>query len=224
MNGPTSERRRRRIYDPAVLVAIERGVAQGLTAARIEEKLKEDEGLEGKATPSARTIRDIATRLTPEDESEAWTLATDDGDETQFLLRVLRQVIWMSNGKWRQLSVAEARVLKLIRKATWDLDLDEITAYLTARRYVSLLARGESTADLDAYLAFAPWVFDQEQEDSGDGGFINAPAYQRGVAERWFENRNFQFAEELDAFLRERRVMPEADESAGSEEQAREQA
>jgi hypothetical protein len=192
-------RRRRRNWAPEVLFEIERLNAFGVSAPKIQEAMDRDPALNALGVPGERTIRNIIADLPSGDGSGRWSIADDDGDEIRFLLEVLRHVIQMSNGKMRNLSIAEAKVLRVIAKAAPD--LEPVFAYLTARRYVAQQEKKESTFDLDAYLAFQPWVQGGEADAAEDREYVNLPAYQRGVKEGWFENRDLQFSGEIRDFL-----------------------
>lgn len=184
---PVRRRKRGRSVDPEVLTAIEALELRGLSAKTIEESLQRDEKLAGMHIPSRRSILNIIKDLQPRDGTEPWSFVSDDGDEVRFVLDVLRDVIQISSGKRRRLSVAEAGLLKRIHQVAPD--LGTFATYLTTRRYLAAGAREESTDDLDAYLAFAPWLDHMKAKTGGKARTDESP-YSNGVACGWFENRH----------------------------------
>jgi hypothetical protein len=121
----------------------------------------------GPRSISLSTVRRVITEI-GEDESAPWSAMEADPDEAELVLPVLRAVIQNAIvvGRPLRLSQAEAVAISHIRAVTgeavplWDV-LQLATAY----------AHGLiDPADLDAFLAFRPWV-----------GADEAAAYERAV-------------------------------------------
>ena len=169
----TKRGRRKRNTPPQIVAAIEEAGARGLKSPAIEVELQLDGRFESSELPSGRTIRDILSELAAL-ESAPWTLADEDDAETPFLLDVLREVYRMSKGGRRHLTSTEAEMLKRIGRAAPC--IPPYQAFLLARSYLLRQVREETTADLDAFLAFRPF--------SGKTGVVEE--YSRAVEDGWF--------------------------------------
>lgn len=122
--------------------------------AQIRRGLERQKGFEGRL-PSAKTFETIVKRIRGAGDSTApWHLS--DGNEGALILPVLAEVIANTMGERRHLTEAEAGWICRVRRAAPDLS-PLFAAYQLARVYLSRNARDVPTADLDAFLAFAPW-------------------------------------------------------------------
>lgn len=191
-----AQRRRPREVDPDIMAAVEAEAAKGFGGKAILERLTVSPAFKGRALPSLRTIQSIVADLTVADSSGEWSLADDEdeGAEAAFVLEVIRVLTTWSEGTRRAITHQEARWLRRIHRAVND--LDPLAAYLLTRAYVRAQQRGEPTSDLDLYLAFAPWRFDQAAEDSGEGGWVNLPAYREAVDKKWLRDERGAFSRE----------------------------
>lgn len=185
--GITSKKRTKRIrvrtIAPDVLERIvELGIGRGIAGTEVHRRLQDDQRYTARL-PSLRTVQDIIRQHTPRATSAAWVLAdvdeptdmTDTGpDEIPFVMDVLAAVIAITSGRQNTISLAEVKwVVKLHRAAP---DLPRWGVYRLARRYLLCQERNEFTADLDAFLAFAPWRSQKRWE-----------LYLRGVRDAWFK-------------------------------------
>jgi len=126
----------------------------------VEEAKSEEAGFTENDVPSLRTVQSIVSEYTPRQPQDPWSLADARGDEAELVMPVLQEVIEDTEGRVCQVTTVEAEWIAAIRRlerepypkglSFWDI-------YLVAREYVLLKERGEPTAGVDAYLAFAPW-------------------------------------------------------------------
>lgn len=107
--------------------------------------------------PSERTIRDILAELRGVDDGEPWAFpaAVPDAIDAALVLPVLARLMQSSRGGRRGVTVGEARWITAIRRAAPG--LDPRVAFELAREYLLAAAGKADRADLDAFLAFAPW-------------------------------------------------------------------
>jgi len=169
-NGNMRQQRRRRSLDPAVLTAIHESAVLGTSAAQIHAQLVDEFG---EWVPSVRTVQDIVKEVKVHDSSDRWSLVNSDPGTVGIVLPVLAAVIRRSKGR-RFLTTAEARWVVRVRKAAPD--LPAIAIYQLARLYMQRQESGHSVADLDSFLAFAPWR---------GRAFWNS--YKEAAEERWIE-------------------------------------
>jgi len=148
-------RRRGRPHIPdEIQVEIERLAYLEVPSAEIEKRLKQKFG--EAVAPSLRTIQRLVAKLTPTDPSSPWSLADAEGDDAELILPVLASVIEKTEGERQHLTRAEADWIERIRRAAPDLP-PTVELFWLARDYILRTEREESTADIDAFLAFAPW-------------------------------------------------------------------
>lgn len=156
-------RRRRRIakeaYDAIYRYVRERGITN---AAAIHEALKRE--LPADKVPAERTVRNVVRELLPPAPSGPWEPGLDnDPEDVALVLEAWSKAISMG---WQDEPVQEkplwvipnydmAEWIAWVRRG-WP-DLDPALSVFMAVDYWSRRESGRSTADLDAYLAFAPW-------------------------------------------------------------------
>jgi hypothetical protein len=158
--------------DRDVREAIERLALDGYRPAEILRRLPD---LVGEANvPSSRVVQGIARRVTPRDTSEDWGVASDPREDAGVLLPFLAELLPATDGHIRTLTQKEAEMIARLLRAVPD--LPAFTAYHLARDYMARTEHGQASADLDAYLAFAPW------RPGGAERHINA--WERG----WFQS------------------------------------
>lgn len=132
---------------------IEALALRGWTPASIHRHLTRQPKFRSRA-PSARTIQRIVKALSPHDPSGPWSLGDDDVDAA-LVLPTLATVIEETDGRKLQLTRAEVSWVARIRRVAPD--LEPWDAYVVAVQYMLCLEYGDSTTELDAWLAFAPW-------------------------------------------------------------------
>lgn len=139
--------------DRAICEAIERLALDGFRPAEIHRRLP---GLLGtNDVPTLRTVQNIARQVTPRDTSEDWGVATDASEDAAVLLPFLASITERTDGRIRRLTRNEAAMVARLLRAVPDLPAE--TAFRLARDYLGRMEHGQDAADLDAFLAFAPW-------------------------------------------------------------------
>lgn len=135
---------------------------EGVTnAAEIYRYLERKFTGTGVPVPSERSIRNLVRELVPPDPSGPWAPGPDnDPREDALILTTLaeRPRRWPDRwaGKdWLAITNEHARWLVWLRTG-WP-DIDPLVALALAAEYRARREAGRETADLDAYLAFAPW-------------------------------------------------------------------
>jgi hypothetical protein len=120
------------------------------------------------ATPTDRTVENIAREVTPRDSSGDWS-PTDSDNPMPQLREVLATVIERTEGRKRHLTKREAETTG--RLLAFAPDVPPWQAYVLARWYLAEREANAPTEDLDEWLAFAPWQ---------DGGARYERAFERG--------------------------------------------
>lgn len=154
-------RRRRRRFPDAVYQAIHRMVREeGITnAAQVHQRLV---AAFPDTAPTERTVRTVVRELLPPDPSGAWQPGPDDEpEEAARVLAAMAAVAARGKGepRWQPLSRERARWVAWVLTG-WP-DLDPLVGVVLATDYWARRSAGRSTADLDAFLAFAPWRSDR---------------------------------------------------------------
>jgi len=149
-------KRRRRNIDPNVYDEIHRRVREGsfTNAAELHRELQRQFP---DSAPSERTVRDIVKELTPSDASGQWQPGPDtDPEEAALVLKAIAecQIRW-KDARPLKVSNDRAKWLAWLLKG-WP-DLDPGVALVLATDYWVRREAGDSTDDLDGFLAFAPW-------------------------------------------------------------------
>ncbi|MGE0541497.1 MAG: helix-turn-helix domain-containing protein [Dehalococcoidia bacterium] len=148
--------KRKRYIDGDVQAAIEE-LAQDQptwTATQIYRQLEQREELRGRL-PTVRTVQTIVKDVRPRDTSAAWSLAIAGPDEAAAVLPVLAAVVESTRGEVRTLTQREAGWIAKLRAVAADLPARE--TYRLARLFIAREDRSEPSADLDLFIAFAPW-------------------------------------------------------------------
>lgn len=147
--------RRRRYWPAAIVETIEEKIAEGWSAKQIREYLEGDPALEEyKKRPDTRTIQRMISERAA-DESGSWEPEPAAEIDPAAAFPVLSEVVRRTEGRVSHLSRLEARWVSTLLAARANLPPWE--TYRLARLYIWRRQRGEPTADLDAFLAFAPW-------------------------------------------------------------------
>jgi hypothetical protein len=102
--------------------------------------------------PARRTVERHVAAVTPR-AAEPWVWCDDD--DAPVVLEALAEVIHRTDGRKVQFSRGEAAWVARVRRAVPDLPC--YPAYLLARAYLLREEAEEQAADLDGFLAFAPW-------------------------------------------------------------------
>ena len=144
--------KRRRYIPRDVQEAIEERADGGYSPKQIEDELSQDADFADRL-PTIRTIQNIvAERLR---EPDAWRIDAAPEVDPSAAFTVLSELIKLTSGRVAQLSHIEACWITTLRHLRSDLPSWHV--YRLAREYILRRQRKESTADLDAFLAFAPW-------------------------------------------------------------------
>lgn len=168
----------RRLH-PHLQNVVKQEALAGLTPTEIVRQLETEKAkaqLEkwGCAVPSLRSVQRIVASMAAKEPSVPWRLADADALEPEarrVVLDALAQLILRSKGRRTSLTVAEADWVARLHDVAPE--LGGWNLHVLAREY---LARGkDSTADLDAVLAFRPWhddaSFDRYQR-AFDAGWL----------------------------------------------------
>ena len=146
---------RRRYIAAETQDAIEELIDGAYSPKQIEEKLHGDEEFKSlpRPLPTLRTIqRMVAEKL---DESGPWELDPTPDIDSVAAFAVLSEVIRHTEGRVSRLSRLEARWVTALVALRGELPAWEV--YRLAREYILRRQQKQTTADLDAFLAFAPW-------------------------------------------------------------------
>ena len=138
--------------------AVQRLAIKGRTPKEIERELRVDEGIAGLDVPTLRTIQRMVADITPDDPTGPWTLADAAGEDAEKILPGLREAIELG----KTLTKQEAEWVLKISLAAPEIDSAEL--YRLARVYRWRLHVGMPIDDLDAYLAYRPWMGREERE------------------------------------------------------------
>ena len=160
---------------------------------QIHKELKRQERF-SERVPSLRQIQRLKAKLSASAPSSPWSLMDGNGEaDSVLVLPVLAAVIEETKGRKTGLTKAEAESITRIRRVAPD--CDHWYAYVLARLYLLREQAKMPSADIEAYLAFAPWRGTQE-----------AQAYQQALEEGWVSNVPYMsssvFREFEVAFLR----------------------
>jgi hypothetical protein len=139
-------------------------------------RLAKQEGWPNWKLPSLRTIQRISKKAGPSNPSEPWRIEDSPAPEARLLLDFVAEVTTQTQGRVSRLSSREApwiaRLLQLGPPMEWANTL------MLARHYAELRESGRSTAELDAFLAFAPWRDEDHLRtfiDALDNGWLGEP-------------------------------------------------
>jgi hypothetical protein len=120
-----------------------------------------------KSYPSLRTVqRLVAWHRGADDPSGPWKILEAPPAHVAAVLPILAEVIKRSEGRTTTVTQAEAGAI--VRVQAVAPSLDPHTVYFLAAIYVSRTAHAQSTADLDLYLGFQPWLSHERLVDYED--------------------------------------------------------
>lgn len=146
--------------DPLVIEAIQAlALITHKTGGAIYSELKARPELAGFKF-SLKTVERVVKDMRPaQEKSEIWSLADSDGADSRRILRVLAYVIIESKHRVTFFTKMEAEwVLRLSYAAP---GLDALRIWLLGKLYqIRLTRETPNTQDLDAYVAFRPWIND----------------------------------------------------------------
>jgi hypothetical protein len=150
-------RRRRRNIDPDLEKWIEAQARRGIPPIEIYRQMTEgDQWKHLENLPLLRTVQSMAQEQRFVDKSGPWSVADEDfsPEDARLILEVFADVIAF-NHKKHVFTKAEAAWVLKVRRIAPRLYLDRVWEF--ARAYMLAESKGESTAGLDALLAFMPW-------------------------------------------------------------------
>ncbi len=148
---------RRSRQDVELLAAVELLMDEGHEPAAIHrelERMKAADELRA-VVPSLRTIERLVKTIRSQDKSAPWSLMSDDTGDSRLILDALAAIVRTTEGRVVSITRAEATALMKVNRSAPELDL--MSQWRLARRYVARVASGIATADLDLLMAFAPW-------------------------------------------------------------------
>ncbi len=176
MNAPPGRRKTHEAFEEA----IEELALLGFSVSQIERELRATveaiarrDGWDSWQVPSRRTIQRIFRRTKPSDSSGAWRIEDSPPDDARVLLDFLAELITSTEGRIAGITRREADWILRLRRLGPPVATAE-TLHL-ARHYATLRELGKSTADLDTFLAFAPWLSSE-----------NLEAYFAAIDSQWF--------------------------------------
>ena len=132
---------------------LELAIVQGLSATEIHRELL---SVGNAQVPHLRTIQRWVKEMARRNDSQPWSLSGSDILEAREVIPVLEVVIIRSRGEIRTVSQAEARWIGLIAASAPS--LHKWSVWVLARLYEMRANQGTSFQDLDAFLAFTPWI------------------------------------------------------------------
>lgn len=156
--------------DPDVRERIEELALAGWGPSAIERELLASD-LASRSV-GIRTIQTIVSAVRRTDDSGPWSSATGTPEELATALPVLASL--REHTLIGRLTVDEVRALS--RLAAYAPELPELTRFWIARRMVAARQSDESMAELDYFLAFAPWR---------DGGKRYSEAFVEGRVQKF---------------------------------------
>ena len=110
-----------------------------------------------------RPVECMAKEANARDTSGTWELGdSESGEDARLILEVLTEIIDWSYGKQQHFTKGEAMWILKIRKAAPDLDM--LRAWLLAILYRTRETLEIETADLDHFVASAPWRSDEARD------------------------------------------------------------
>jgi hypothetical protein len=115
------------------------------------------------STPHLRTIQRWAREMVRRKDSQTWSLSESDILEAREVIPVLEVVIVRSAGGIRTVSQSEARWIGLV--AACAPSLHKWHVWVLARLYEITANQDGSFQELDAFLAFTPWIDRQAFEN-----------------------------------------------------------
>lgn len=155
------QRGKKRRLSPRVLARLAEHWRLGATPSSALREIETDADLKA-AAPSIRTVQDIFREFTesaaheqPANPGDIATIADFPADAAGFLLDVLRATIERPIDARAYLTKAEVDSVAHVYRAAKT--IPPWLAAEFARKYVKRGEGGETTSDLDAFLAYRPW-------------------------------------------------------------------
>ena len=136
-------------------------IAEQRRLGKSPEEIQRELDKQGLPAPDSRHIRRIIDEVLARDRSQPWSLAKAAPTEAASVPSVLAELIIRSEGRRSDVTEKEAEWITRIRLAAPDFDLWAV--YMMAHNYMVRTERGETTADLDTFLAFAPWRGEEQR-------------------------------------------------------------
>lgn len=156
---------------------------RGYTASQIAKELPAAAGKLGMKAPSLRTIQRIVSRAKPPDRSGPWQIEESSPDDAREVLDFIAQMTLETKGDMWWVSRQEATWIARLRRLSPQLASEDVSFLTTLRlvyTYISRREIGESTRDLDAFLAFAPWEglgATERYVDAVEKQYVSPPPY-----------------------------------------------
>jgi len=138
-----------RLYEQVLELAI----VHDLSATKIHRELL---SVGDAQIPHLRTIQRWVRDMARRSDSQTWTLSESDILEAREVIPVLEVIIVRSRGHIRTVSRAEGRWIGLIAASAPS--LHKWSVWVLARLYEMRANQEGSFQDLDAFLAFTPWI------------------------------------------------------------------
>jgi len=113
--------------------------------------------------PHLRTIQRWVREMARRNDSVDWSIGDSDILEAREVIPVLEAIIIRSGGEIRAVTKSEARCIGLIGASAHG--LDKWRTWILARLYQMREYQGGGFDDLDAFLAFTPWIDSQAYEN-----------------------------------------------------------
>lgn len=162
-------------------------VIERRSARQTERQLDIDFAGTGHDTPRWREIQYYIRANRPADSTDPWVSWKEPPEDAVLVFPVLAEILRLTEGRVGQITTAMADMIVWVHTATrgrlnkQDVYLDPAAIYVLAAAYLARATNGESTADLDAYIGFAPFWHRATSpqfrawENAVERGWIKAP-------------------------------------------------
>lgn len=118
-------------------------------------KIAKREGWKSSKVPHLRTIQRIARRVKPSDQSGLWRIDDSAPAAARHVLDFLALAITESEGRVTTVTRMEAEWIARFREVGPPMSFEQTARLLSV--YGDRRERETTTADIDAFIAFAPW-------------------------------------------------------------------
>jgi len=112
--------------------------------------------------PEIRTVQRIVKDVRVPDTSGPWQFGDSPADVQDVILDTLAALVTWTEGRVQELTADEAETLAQLAPRTRTMDARQ--RWRLAQLYRLRRARDASTADLDQFLAFAPWADNEHRQ------------------------------------------------------------